>query len=31
MINEALACGVPVVSFKIGISNDVIRNILTVI
>ena len=26
MINEALACGVPVVSFKIGISNDVIRN-----
>ena len=26
MINEALACGVPVVSFKIGISNDVVRN-----
>jgi glycosyltransferase involved in cell wall biosynthesis len=26
MVNEALACGVPVVSFKIGISNDVIKN-----
>jgi len=26
MVNEALACGVPVISFKTGISNDVIRN-----
>tara|TARA_Y100000741_G_scaffold364735_1_gene356742 strand:+ start:842 stop:2065 length:1224 start_codon:yes stop_codon:yes gene_type:complete len=26
MVNEALACGVPVLSFKIGVSNDVIRN-----
>ena len=26
MVNEALACGVPVVSFKIGISNDVIKD-----
>ena len=26
MVNEALACGLPVLSFKVGISNDVIRN-----
>ena len=26
MVNEALACGLPVLSFKIGISNDVITD-----
>ena len=26
MVNESLACGLPVLSFKIGISNDVIIN-----
>lgn len=26
MINEALACGVPVISFKVGVANDIIFN-----